>query len=163
MEILNYNECSGILITDQLLDDWVNAPVKPDLTITIKKNCTDLIEIEMTELLYSVPNSGVLLLPADLGLTDAIPTGIYTITLTEITDGVGGSTTTDCALIDCDLKCRVLEYLAENLTSPVGIYYETLKYLNTCSHCTCANGCILLAEIEAILTNTKTTPCGNCS
>lgn len=164
MEILNYNECQGIVIQDQLLDDWINAPVKPELTIAIKRNCTDLVEIEMTGPLYSVPNDGVLLTPEQLGLsTDLVSTGIYTVTITSLVQDVGGQTSTDCVLIDCDLKCRVLEYLAENLDSPVGIYYETLKYLNVCTKCTCESGCLLLAEIESILNNTKTTPCGNCS
>jgi hypothetical protein len=163
MQILNHNNCAGILIIDQLLDDWVNSPDRPEMTITVKKNCTDLVEIQMTALLYSAIYSGVILTPDALGLGSTIPTGIYTVTIKQISQNVGGATVTDCGLIDCDLKCRVVDYIATNLESPVAIYYETLKYINDCTDCSCASGCLILAEIEAILNNTKTTPCGNCS
>lgn len=162
MEILNYNNCEGILLRDPLIIEWLEAPIKPNLTFKIKKDCKDLVEIEMRPNLYNQEAMGAVLTPEDLAQVGLIEDAIYSVTIKQLEEQ-GGVQKDNCTLIDCNIKCRVLDFVSQNLDSPVGIYYETLKYINSCATCSCETGCKLWEEIKKILDKTKPKPCGNCS
>lgn len=161
MELLNYNNCEGILVKDQLIIDWMEAGVKPELTFVVQMDCKPLTKIEMRPSLFNTEQGGAIITPADLAQVDKIMDAVYTIELKHI-ESEEGIMMQSCIFMDCDTSCHVLDFIAKNLSSPVGIYFELLKHTNKCSSCNCESACALWEEIKKILDVTKPKPCGNC-
>jgi hypothetical protein len=161
MELLNYNDCEGILIKDQLIIDWIEAPVKPELTFVVYMDCKPLTKVQMRPSLFNTEEMGAVITPADLAQVDKIMDAVYTIELIHL-ESSEGMIMKDCIFIGCETACQVLDFLSKNLSSPVGIYFELLKHINKCDACNCDSACLLWEEIKKILNVTKPKPCGNC-
>jgi len=92
---------------------------------------------------------------------DAISDGIYRLELVS-DDGEEIITEKYCLLIDNELKCRLVEYIATNLTSNIYHLYLVLDNAETCVDCNCSNLCTIYDEIITIL-DSETDGCTTCS
>ena len=109
-----------------------------------------------------MPTTSLTYLPEDLGGTTSIPDGVYSVVITKtMDDGSSVETEKECIIIDCELKCCIVDYLADNPTSDIQLFYLAMGWASRCGTCLCDEACTLYDTIKDKLnTNGNTTQCG---
>lgn len=150
--------CDSIAIQSDLITNWIanqdNTSYSLEINVTINSgNVTTVIPsltiIDETE--------GILTLTEDL-VTDTFKDSVVHVELVELNDTVQ-STDDDCVLALCDIKCKIANYTANNLTSDLMYFYEALLLAGECGECDCKNAVEILNYIIIKLQDVDTN-CG---
>ena len=168
------SDCSTLTLYSEAL---VTAVGKSFSTLVLKSrlNCS-LTEtsVTLTSLIGSISNKTISI-PATTFYNDSSKTkfcdGVYyfelevvynldvlgTITAYQVDDGA-------CKLIDCDLKCKVLEYYTATKDKTAYYEYYALQQGNDCDSCYCTEMCSLYTELKNLLNDnsisTSSSGCG---
>lgn len=156
MTVTKASNCASFTITSDLITDWV-ADNTIELTLNVYKNCTDTpVELEAADI---DSGSTLVVTAASLGQTSILEDDIYVLELVSVD---GNTTTTEvyCLFINCDTKCRIITYLADNLNSNIYHLYLALTNGEVCTDADCANACVIFNEISRLLEDSNTKPCG---
>jgi hypothetical protein len=156
MTVTKASNCASFTITSDLIDAWV-ADNTIELTLNVYKNCA----IEPIELEAGDVDSGSTLIvtAASLDQTSILADDIYVLELVSV-DGDTTETEVYCLFINCDTKCRIITYLADNLNSNIYHLYQVLNDGEVCTDADCANACVIFNEISRLLDDSNTLPCG---
>ena len=155
------SDCSTITLYSEAL---VAASGKTFVSLVLKSrlNCS-LTEtsVTLTSLIGSISNKTITI-PATTFYNDLTKTtfcdGVYyfeleitynltvgeTITRYRVNDGA-------CQLIDCQLKCKVLEYFIATKDKKAYYQYYALQQGNDCDSCYCTEMCSLYTELKNLL------------
>ena len=149
----------NFIISSELLDAWGENDTPA--TLYVYEACSDTaVEIEMSEDVET-GSYDMLIDAALLGQSGtAIADGIYRLELVSTGDDI--ITEKYCLFIDNELKCNIVEYLADNLTSNIYHLYMVLANAETCVDCNCSNLCTIYDEIIRLI-DTQTDGCTTCS
>jgi len=157
--------CASITIEDTILDDFVADNPNQDysVNITFTKNCGTTFSFDITiDDFTELPATTLTFEPSDFGDTDSISDGVYSIVITKTPDdGSSITTETACVLILCDLYCCIIDFLADNPTSDIMLFYQALQWATDCGNCLCDEACTIYDYIQDKLNEDgNTTQCG---
>lgn len=152
--------CTGtptIYLEDDLITDYIAALPSPDhtLKLTITVNCDTSYEIDVDDdnVNLNTVDGRYEITPDDVGLTTSIDDSIYYIELTKTVTATGSTVSSySCIFVDCELKCKLFDYLATHLESDIVKFYERLTDLNTCGDCECQAACVFYCKLQEALT-----------
>lgn len=157
------SDCSILTLYSEAL---VTAVGKTFVSLTLKSrlNCS-LTEssVTVTSLIGSIANKQISI-PATTFYNDLTKTtycdGIYyfeleivynlasTLTQYQVDDGA-------CKLIDCTLKCKILEYYLASKDRKAYYQYYALQQGNDCDSCYCTEMCSLYTELKLLLNDSN--------
>lgn len=141
------------------------------IALKYRSNCSSTeTEVDLTDLIEDVAD-GALSVSSAIFYSDETKDvycdGIYYFQLDIVyTNGDGTFQISDsaCQLIDCTLKCKVLEYYTSTKDKNVWYYYTALTLGNSCDSCYCTEMCSLYTELKLLLNdnsiNIDTSGCG---
>ena len=160
------DQCASLRLESTIIDDFVTDNPSHDysVNITFTKNCSTNFSFDIV--IGDIDDSGLInfieYLPEDLGGTTSIPDGVYSVVITKTLDDLSEITTEkECIVIDCELKCCVIDYLADNPSSDIMLYYTALTWAPNCGNCLCDEACTLYNLIlDKLDENGSTTQCG---
>lgn len=156
MIITKASNCANFTITSDLIDDWV-ADSEIELTLNIYKNCSDTaVVLEAADI---DSGSTLIVTAANLNQSEILTDDVYVLELVSV-DGATTTTEVYCLFINCDTKCRIITYLADNLNSNIYHLYQVLNDGEVCTDADCANACVIFNEISRLLDDSNTLPCG---
>lgn len=159
--IVTLNEdYTAINITSNLIEAWIDDNTI-DLVLNIYESCiTTPIEITVNN---DVIEDDVLVISTSLlqqsGVT--VSDGIYRLELVS-NDEDDIVTEKYCLFVDVELKCKLITYISNNLTSNIYHLYLVLSNGETCVECNCNSLCTIYDEIITILDSDKD-GCTTCS
>lgn len=154
------NNCETILLTSPSLEDFVSELYETPVAVHI--DCgNNQFDLELTlpnfEEIDSVQY--LVLTPELLNQEGKLSDGIYYIKVT-VTENNQDKTIEDiCIFLGCDLKCLLIDYLAENPKSDVFKYEMALNWINDCDVCSCDKGRLIYNTLLDILKNGEKSPC----
>ena len=156
MTVTKSIDCSNFTIASDLINAWVNDD-EIELTLKVYKNCSDTaIEIDAADVDFE---STLFIEASDLNQDEILADDIYVLELVSV-DGDTTETEVYCLFINCDTKCRIITYLADNLNSNIYHLYQVLNDGEVCTDADCANACVIFNEISRLLDDSNTLPCG---
>jgi hypothetical protein len=158
------SDCSSLTLYSEAL---VAASGKTFVSLTLKSrlNCS-LTEtsVTVTSLIGSITNKTITI-PSTTFYNDATKTtycdGVYYFELEIVYDISSGGVTRyqvddgACKLIDCALKCAVLEYYLECKDRKAYYQYYALQQGNDCDSCYCTEMCSLYTELKNLLNDSN--------
>lgn len=107
----------------------------------------------------SISGTDLIIIPSAFGYsTTAFPAGVYTFSLVQnnVPDG-------DSVFVNCDVLCKVTDYIADDLCSNLYALYNALVYADSCDTITYEQKCSLWEYIGKELDYFETSPCGETS
>ena len=164
------SDCSVLTLSTESL---ITSELKTFTSLKLKSrlNCS-LTEtsVDISSLIDSINNSQISI-PASLFYNDVNKTkycdGIYYFQLeVEYTQSSVGYLVTDskCQLIDCDLRCKLINYFQSSKDRTIWHYYNALVVGSNCDTCFCTEMCSLYNEIKILLNDNSvvnsTSGCG---
>ena len=122
-------DVTSITITSDLIDTWTaqSPSFSHTLEVDITVNCGTTYSI--TQASIDIPGQQLVVTPAMIGMSGSINDAVLavTITMTHITSG-DYQTEEKCVINDCQLKCCMASYTADNLTTNVVAYYLAMTW-----------------------------------
>lgn len=156
------SDCSVLTLANDL---FANETVTIDsVMLRSRLNCS-LTEstVDVSSLIESISN-GQISIPATVFYNASTSTtycdGIYYFQLDiEYTQSSNTylATSSQCILIDCDLKCKVLDYYTKTKDSLAWQYYYALTIGGDCDSCYCTEMCSLYTELKLLINDNHTT------
>lgn len=157
-------DCASIVLTSDIITEYIDANPVQDFTgvIEVTKNCDTAYSFPLDINDLDILNKTFIITPSKVGGVDKVPDGVYYIKITKTPNDLSSITTEkSCVLVDCDLKCCIIDFLADNTDSNIMDLYLALTWLPNCGDCMCDEGCTLFNLIQDKLTEDgNTTKCG---
>lgn len=153
------SDCSTLTLnSDALLE--VSGKTFTSLLLKSRSNCSSTeTSLNISSLIPEIENNEVSI-PATAFYSDASKTnycdGIYyfELEITYLIEETGQAFQVNdgaCKLVDCDLKCKVLEYYIETKDKKAYYQYYALQQGNDCDSCYCTEMCSLYTELKTLL------------
>jgi hypothetical protein len=150
------SDCTQIDITGSQIDAFAADPEGVTLVLNVEHDCDDTITT------YTVLDADVTdaepytlnLTPDLIGQTeDTFLEGVYSIRL-QMSQGETVTEEKTCAIVTCDLQCRVFDYYVNYPESSIMQAYEALTFAGICDNCFCEDACTLYNHILNLLSQT---------
>jgi hypothetical protein len=165
MEIKKNDDCTRLLISDDLISDYISQSPTPDHTLVFNIAVNDSASA-VVEVTYDAGEDNAYATLSDFSMTDRLDDGIYTVEIVK-TVTVGGAITKkkECAGIFCPkgMICEIVEYVASNLDSNVPELFYLLNNFNGCTEASCDDAIKIWEHLQdqlGIFTTAKTNDCG---
>jgi len=165
MTVTTNSDCSAFVIQSEYFN---NPSGITFLELEYKSNCASTpITIDITDLKDGITNN-TLTLEAFNFYQDETSTkicdGVFYFKISTGKVILGAPITyieSYCLVVDCDLKCQVVEHYKNNKNEFVLELYEALKYATECDNCSCSTLCTFYNELKSLLKiNNNDTNCG---
>lgn len=149
------------------------------VSLKYKLNCASgsPVTVNLTSEIANIENNALTISPDILFLVagqEKFCDGIYYFELTSVYNvteelEIRQYTTTEsiCFFVDCDLRCKIVEKVAEEPKNfDLLILYDAIRYGVSCDSCNCSTACDLYTELKCALnepiftTNSITNGCG---
>lgn len=152
---------TSITITSDLIDAWTvqNPSFSHTLEIEITVTCGTTYTI--TQASVDIPGQQLVVTPAMIGMSGSINDCVLAVVIT-MTHNITGDYQTEekCIINDCQLKCCMASYTADNLSTDVVAYYLAMTWAADCHDCGCDDACVLYNKILEIVNNGSSNTCG---
>ncbi len=163
MTILVASDCTSITLKSDLLSDYLGNSTNRTLVMESYVDCCTTNTISVTIVAGDITVDEITIDPTIYGST-VYKNGIYYFKLT-LTESSGSSESeSNCAPLICDLKCLVAAASAEQPTSMIYKYYNSLALMLSCDYCNCEIACttykLILSELKTSNSSINVSDCG---
>jgi len=164
MITIDHNSCSQLDIRSDVVNyNEFNITIDK-ITVKATYNCC---EPPIEKVLSGVQEGKITLLPSDFEMTDGLQDGVYTVTVKTEYSNQTIVTETACVLVDCDLKCHIVEKVAKDPFTDAHLTYYIIKEGAENCECSCEDMCELYRQLltelgkstDGLCTNTPCTKC----
>lgn len=145
MTVTTNTGCVSLSVESDLITNYVSALPDPGYTLVLKITTCAGSEYEISD----ISADPLVVLPADIGATDTIPDGVYSLTLTETDTNITREFA--CHWVDCFTTCKLEQYILNNPTTNIHIYLMGLSYMNVCSEVDCSAYCDMYNELMRLI------------
>lgn len=184
MTVTLNSDCSLFTFTADYLTALIASDPEVDtgmvsVNLKYKLNCASgsPVTVNLTDEIENIETNSLSISPSILFSNtslDKFCDGIYYFELTSVYNvieelEIRQYTTTEsiCFFVDCDLKCKIVEKMAEDVSNhTLLVLYDAIKYGISCDSCGCATACEFYTELKCALnepiltTNTLQNGCG---
>jgi hypothetical protein len=156
--------CAAIIVSSDIISDFIATNPIQDFTlnITVTRDCTTAFSFDIIMDDLNILDETFDITPDLVGNTNTLQDGVYSIVITKTLNDLSEITTEkECIIIDCELQCCLVDFLADNPTSEIKLFYQALEWVHHCGDCLCDETCTLFSYIKENLNNNgSTTQCG---
>lgn len=161
-------DCSMLTLTAEALS-LADGKTFDSLVLRSKLNCSSTeSSVDVSSLIDSIADNSIVV-PATLFYSDenkdTFCDGVYYFQLDiTYTTGSGVYLVEDsaCILIDCSIKCDIIDAYTKTKDKSIWYLYTAITYGNSCDSCSCVEMCSLYTELKNLIygdtyiTNTDT-------